>query len=88
MGATLDYASTTASSWKEARDKVVDYCTAYYGQDPYNGTLSTIDDWSECKKSFDSVDDFEEYASCRSQYPQSRSARQRLTISQAATANF
>jgi hypothetical protein len=61
MGATLDYESTTASDWKEARDKVVEYCTSYYGTDPYNGTLSTITDWSYCRKSFDNVDDFIEW---------------------------
>ncbi len=61
MGATLEIGSTTATSWKEARDKVVDYCTEYYGQDPYNGTFSTITDWYECKKSFDSIDDFEDW---------------------------
>ena len=61
MGATLELGSTTAKSWKEARDKIVDYCDAYYGKDPYNGSFNTIIDWSECKKSFESVDDFEDW---------------------------
>ena len=47
MGATLELGSTTAKSWKEARDKIVDYCDAYYGEDPYNGSFNTIYDWIE-----------------------------------------
>ena len=61
MGATLELGSVTATSWKEARNKVVERCEFYYGQDPYSGSFNTIIDWNECRKPFSAVDEFEEW---------------------------
>lgn len=61
MGATLEFSRVKADSWKEARDKAIEYADMYHGQDPYNGSFNTIYDWNYCRKDFDSVDDFEDW---------------------------
>lgn len=61
MGATLETRSVEATNWKQARDIIIDISNEYYGSDPYSGSFNTIIDWNECKKSFDTIDDFEDW---------------------------
>lgn len=61
MGATLELTRVSAKSWKEAVNKVVDVSTNFYGLNPYSGSFNTISDWKECKKSFNSEDEFEDW---------------------------